>query len=99
MNCQPVITAEQEEALTLVKRIVSCTIDPERITFGDTKSYFPVMVDGNSRKTICRFYFSHTKYIGTISDRKVEVRNKISNADDISRFSGDILAVVKKYLD
>lgn len=52
-----ITTVEEQEAYEMVKAIVSNVVTPERVTIHDTKFYCAVVIDGNSRQSICRFRF------------------------------------------
>jgi hypothetical protein len=89
---------EQQEAFTLVKNIVDRSVAVERISVSDAKTYLAVIVDNNSHRTICRLYLNaKQKYIGTISDRKVETRTQIGSIYDIKEFSMLLNETAKRY--
>ena len=52
-----VTTVEEQEAYEMVRTIVSNVVAPERVMIQDTQQYSAVVIDGNSRQTICRFRF------------------------------------------
>jgi len=93
------ITGEKAEALRIVRSILSKTIDPDRIMCGDAKCYFPILLDGKHQKPICRLYFQRKMAIGTISTRKVETRECIDSLREISKYSYEMLTIVKKYIE
>ena len=89
---------EELQALTLVQNILGQKIGAERIYQSDAKTYFALLLDNNNRRTICRLYLGpKKKFIGTISDRKVETRTEIDTIDDIVKFSDDLVHIVKNY--
>jgi predicted type IV restriction endonuclease len=89
---------EQTEAFTLVKDIVDRSVSPERISLSEAKTYMAVIVDNNSHRTICRLYLNaKQKYIGTISDRKVETRTMIGSIYDIKEFSMLLNETARRY--
>lgn len=89
---------EELQAFTLVKTILGHKIGADRICRSDAKTYFAILLDNNNRRTICRLYLGpKKKYIGTISERKVETRNEIDTIDDIVKFSDDLMCIVKNY--
>lgn len=97
METSPVITPDLAEALHIVKNILGNFIDPERIQYGNSKTYSSIVLDGSNQKTICRLYFKHNISIGTFNGRRVETRFQISKISDIRFFSADLMAVLKKY--
>ena len=88
---------EQEEALQIVRGILRNTVDPERITIGEAKTYSAILLDGNPWKTICRLYFCSHKSIGVLNTRRVETKSRIYSPDDLLHFARDFELLVKKY--
>ena|SRR6476660_1888151 len=89
---------QQTEAFRLVKTLVDRSVEPTRISLSDAKTYMAVIVDNNSHRTICRLYLNNKqKYIGTISDRKVETRTMISGIDDIPAFASVLNEAARRY--
>jgi hypothetical protein len=89
---------EEIQAFTLVKSILGKKIRPERLHCSDAKTYFAILLDNNSRRTVCRLYLGpKKKFIGTINDRKVETRTQISSVDDILKFSDDLMYTITTY--
>jgi len=91
-----VITTEEElEGFHIVKAVLREAVDVKRIHSKDTKSYFAVLLDGNTWKTICRLYFnSKQKYIGLFDKDKKEVKTPISNLEDLYGFASELRTVV-----
>jgi hypothetical protein len=89
---------EEAQAFTLVKSILGQRIRTERLHRSDAKTYFAILLDNNSRRTVCRLYLGpKKKFIGTINDRKVETRTQIRTVDDILKFSADLMYIVSNY--
>jgi len=59
-------TAEETEGLYIVRAICASDIDPTRLVEKDTKTYFNILLDGNTWKSIARLYFNG-------SNKKVEI--------------------------
>lgn len=91
------MTAEQFEAFHIVKGILCQKSKPERIVYHNTQAYLAVLLDGNNRRTICRIYLIKRKFIGTISDKKVETKTEIDGIEDIYKFADVLLNTVKAY--
>lgn len=51
-------TAEEIEGLYIVRAICASDIDPSRLIEKDTKTYFTILVDGNTWKSVARLYFN-----------------------------------------
>jgi hypothetical protein len=89
---------EEQEAFSLVQNILDRSIQPERITRSEAKTYLAIIMDNNSHRTICRLYLgAKQKYIGTISDRKVETRTMIDSIYDIKEFSMLLNETARRY--
>lgn len=89
---------QEDEAFTLVRNILDRSIQPERISRSEAKTYLAIIMDNNSHRTICRLYLSSKqKYIGTISDRKVETRTMIDSIYDIKEFSMLLNETARRY--
>ncbi|RZJ34808.1 MAG: hypothetical protein EOO51_08100 [Flavobacterium sp.] len=91
------LTQEQSEALHIVRNILGNIIDPTRVTYGTAKTYFPIVLDGDRWKTICRLYQHERLMVGTINERRVETKTRIGKAEDLLQFAHEIKAVANKY--
>ncbi len=86
-----VTTLEEMEGYLIVKSILRQKVEPARIIYKDTRSYFAIMID-NQRKTICRLYFNgKQKFITIIDESKKEIRFDIEKLDDIFSYSDELL--------
>lgn len=93
-----VTTAHELEAFFLIKSICREILEPKRITYKDTLSYFTILLDNNTWKWICRLYLNgNKKYIGIPSDDK-ETKLSITCIDDIYNYKKEINETVKAYL-
>ncbi len=93
-----VTTAEELEAYEIVKIVLKDTVDDERVTMRDTKSYCGILLDDNNRKPICRFRFSQTKkYISLMDVEKRETRVLLESLDDIYLHADALRATVGWY--
>lgn len=90
---------QAEEAVAIVRKILSPAVDPQKITYKRMKGYFTILFDGDRYRTICRLYLNNQsrKYIGVLSKNKVESRNRIDSLTDIFNHSDDILAIANVY--
>lgn len=96
-----VFTTEEElEAFMIVKAILRQQVDVSRISYKDAQSYFSIVLDGSTRKTICRLYLNgNKKYIVTFDENRKEVKNEITSLDDIFSYSNILLNAVDTYED
>jgi hypothetical protein len=89
---------EENEAYHLVVDLLDQSVS-SRISRSDARTYLAIIMDNNSHRTICRLYLnSKNKYIGIISERKVETRTPISGIGDIAAFSGLLNAAARRYV-
>lgn len=91
-------TDEELESYQIVKAILRKVVEPSRITYRDTQSYFAILLDDNVRKTICRMYFNRSiKYVCTIPEPKKEEKHRIDSLDDIFQFEQQLLDTISMY--
>ncbi len=94
-----ITTALELEGFFLVKSICREIIDPKRITYKDTLSYFNVLFENNTWKWICRLYLDGKKKYITIPKDDTEVKYAIDSLDDIYGHKDEILANIQKYMN
>lgn len=93
-----VTTQEEMESFYIIRAILRRQINPDRIYYRDTQSYFNILLDDNKLKTICRMYFNGTKkYIGIIDESKKEIKQEIITLNDIYKYEQEILNTVGIY--
>jgi len=94
-----IVTTEAEiEGYMIVKSILRQKISLSRVSHKDAQSYFAVILDNNSRKTICRLYLNgNKKYFATLDEQKKEVRVDIKTLDDIYNHTETLLKIVENY--
>ena len=91
-------TEEELEGYYIVKSIVREVVAPDRIGHRDTINYMSVMLDGNSRRPICRFHLNGTrKYLGLFDDGKNHDRVEIESIDDIYEYAEQLKATAQRY--
>lgn len=87
-----VTTPEELEGYFIVKSILAETIELERIYSRDTKSYFGILIDDNSRKWIVRLLFNtKNKYIEIRNSEKDGERFPIEKVSDIYKYKEQII--------
>lgn len=92
-------TLEELEAYSVVKAILHEVVDPARIFYRDTKSYFGILLDDTNRRWICRVNFdSSNKHLYIPDDDKNPVRYDINGVDDLFDYSDQIIESCNKYL-
>lgn len=102
-----IITTEEElEAFYILKSILRKYIEPNRIGYKDTLSYFSVIIDEKVSKWICRLKLTENKLeiiIPKIDDsnenrRKLEIKKTITQLEDIYNLEEELSAIVKELI-
>jgi len=98
-NENKIETTEIElEGFYTIKSILRTKFDANRITYKDTQNYFGILLDDNTRKTICRLWFNGVKkYIGLFDANKNETKYEIKAIDDIYKYSEQLFQIVMHY--
>jgi hypothetical protein len=92
-------TDEELEGYRIVRAIVCSEVSANRVIGRDSKTYFAVILDNNSRKPIARLWFNRRqKYLGVFNNDKVETRLPIESPEDIYQYAAQLRATVKGYL-
>jgi hypothetical protein len=95
-----IVTTEEEiEGYVIVKAVLKQKgVDAKRIGFKDTLSYFAIILDNSTWKTICRLWLnSKKKFIGIFDKDKKEKRHHIETIDDIYKFDAQLFEAVQNY--
>ena len=79
---------EEREAFNIVRTVLRDTIDGTRLSMKDTLNYYGIIVDSNTRQTICRLRFgARVKNIGLLDDEGNESRNRLASLSDINDYA------------
>ncbi|MCI6039986.1 MAG: endonuclease, partial [Clostridiales bacterium] len=78
-------TAEEVEAFFIIKALVHDVIEPSRLSYKDTQSYFSILVDNKTTRWICRLQIEGRKKSVIIrgGEAKKEERIPITNNNDL----------------
>ncbi|MBQ7216508.1 MAG: type I restriction enzyme HsdR N-terminal domain-containing protein [Synergistaceae bacterium] len=96
-----VTTQDEIDGFNAVKAILRTKVDVTRITLKDTINYCNVLLDGNIRKPLCRFYFNNAanKFIAFFdTSRKEMPKVHLETVDDIYLHADKLDAVIEVYL-
>jgi predicted type IV restriction endonuclease len=92
-----VTTQEELEAFYIVKGIVRQVVEAKRVSYKDSQTYFSIILDDSSHKTICRLYMNgKKKNLGTFDSGKNETKNEILSLDDIFKYSDALIETAKR---
>ena len=87
-----IVTTEEElKGLDIVREITN----PDRVDLKDTEKYCNVILDGNTRKLICRFYFDHEPKCVGFFDHGVEDKVPIGDLSDLRKYAEKLKATVR----
>lgn len=89
-----ITTPEELEAFTVFKVASKDFIDPSRLYYRDTKSYFGILIDDNNRKWVFRFYQKATKNLIEIRDSGTF---EIDTPIDIAMYQDKIKKAIENY--
>ncbi|MDF2627062.1 MAG: hypothetical protein K0R39_893 [Symbiobacteriaceae bacterium] len=90
-------TLEELEAFYVIKSILREVVDPKRVTYKDTASYFSVLVDSNVRKWVIRLWFGESKRAFCLqSEDKSEAWVNFEVVDDLFKHRETICAAASR---
>jgi predicted type IV restriction endonuclease len=100
-NTPNIVTTEEElEAFNVVRSILSEVISADDIAIKDVERYCGILYKNNTRKWICRFYFSGSKKSIVISNEdKSGTRYYINCVTDIYNYKSELIASAQKYIE
>lgn len=94
-----VTTIDELNAYAIVKSILRKQVEPQRIMYKDTESYFGILLDNNIRKWIIRINLnSRNKHIVIPNENKKQIRYDITTIDDIYKFENEIIKSLIRYI-
>ena len=93
-----VTTVEEQEGYELVRGLVSDVVEASRVTMNDTQQYCGIILDGDSRKTICRFRFGARVKNLCFGDFGNETRYRLDTINDINNYADQLREAVRNYL-
>ncbi len=95
-----VTTQDEIDGYNAVKAILRSKTDVKRITIKDTVNYCNVLLDGNIRRPLCRFYFNTSnKFIAFFDEARKEVKIAVGTVDDIYLHADKLEATLNMYLE
>ena len=92
-------TAEELEGLYIVRAICARAVEPARLIEKDTKTYFAILLDGNTWKTVIRLYFNGVKKRLEIFDEAEPKFVEVKSASDVYNSTDRILSALNKRLN
>ena len=92
-------TAEELEGLYIVRAICARAVEPARLIEKDTKTYFAILLDGNTWKTVIRLYFNGVKKRLEIFDEAEPKFVEVKSESDVYNSTDRILSALNKRLN
>ena len=88
---QIITTEEEMEGFYTIRAMLAETVDPQRIQFKDTMSYFAINLD-KTTQPICRLFYNRSKkYISLIDEQKKETKFQVESNLDLYQFRNQLI--------
>jgi hypothetical protein len=88
---QIITTDDEKEAFYTIKTLLIDHIEPERVMYKDTLTYFAINID-NTKKPLCRLYFnSKQHYISLFDEEKKETKYPVNSIYDIIKYKQHLI--------
>lgn len=92
-------TDEELESYYIIKAILREIIEPARLTYKDTMSYFGVLVDNKVTRWLCRIYLKENiSYVIIPNESKENIKHQIDTLNDIYKLSEELIERVKEIM-
>ena len=90
-----VTTTEELESYYIVKAILSEEVEPNKLFYKDTYSYFGILYENKVTKWICRVFLKESvKFVVIPNEGKKEIRYEIENISDIYKLKGQLVCLL-----
>lgn len=101
-----IITTEDElEAFYILKSILRKYIEPNRITYKDTMSYFAIIIDDKVTKWVCRLKLNDNKWEiilpknnSTANRKKLEEKRELTQLEDLYDLEEELKSILNELL-
>ncbi len=95
-----IITTEEElESYYIVKSILAEVVNPDKISFKDTNSYFGILFDNKVTKWICRVFLKeNVKFIIIPDKEKNEIRYELQSVSNIYKLKQQLIDRVNNFI-
>lgn len=94
-----VTTQEEIEAFFIVKALVHEDLGEHDIAYKDTETYFGILLDGNTRKWICRLQLDGKKKLILPDCNKKYVTVALESLNDLYGYKESLVNVIKRYIE
>lgn len=95
-----IVTTEEElEAFYIVRSLLGEYVQIKRITPKDTETYFGILLDGNTRKWICRLQIKASKiWLQLPGEGKDIMKIQLAEIEDLYKYRSDLKGVLDRYI-
>lgn len=94
-----VTTHEEIEAFGIIRNILKDVVNPNKIFYRDTLSYFSILLNDNNRMWICRLRITENRIcLGYPDENKKEIVVELDSLYHIEDYKEQLSSVVKRYL-
>ncbi len=91
-----VTTTEELESYYIVKSILSEFVNPNKLNYKDTYSYFGILYDNKVTKWICRVYIKeNVKFVIIPDNNKKEIRYEFKDISELYNLKEQLIARLK----
>ncbi len=95
-----VTTNEEIEGYFIIKSILRNDVDPSRIHYRDTQTYFCITLGENSYKIVARLYFNtRNKYLEVFDANWKATKYPLKSLDDIYQYEKELKVSLHMYID
>ena len=94
-----VTTQEELEAFFIIKALVHDSLGTHDLVHKDTETYFGVLLDGNTRKWICRLQLEGKKKLILPDDNKKYINFPIESINDLYKYKEELESIIRRYIE
>ncbi|WP_313994001.1 type I restriction endonuclease [uncultured Selenomonas sp.] len=94
-----ITTQEELEAFFIIKALVHGCLGDHELSHKDTETYFGILLDGNTRKWVCRLQLDGRKKLILPDDNKKYINFSIDSLDDLYKYKGELECIIRRYID
>ena len=94
-----ITTQEELEAFFIIKALLYDSLGTHGITYKDTESYFGILLDGNTRRWVCRLQLEGKKKLILPDDNKKNIYFPLDSLDDLYKYKEELESIIRRYVD
>lgn len=89
----------ERQGFRIVQAIIAEHIGADRVKMRPAKSYCPIIIDDNNRKTVCRLHFNNSDklHFGIMNEDKTETHHDLQKVEDLYLYAEQIMQVAKRF--